>query len=221
MVGGVTGSASSSRNFNLNPKASPRVEQPEYDYRAPPKTRRQKALEKMDRELIESVQEEDKLNADLEKRGRTVKVILIIKDGMRFFVSHDLLADKFHHSPDLNSPIPVTLSDTELRRLSNPKLYRERRETFRNKEILPEAFVEQTGRDLRLHALDLETTVIRGTFGANREAKGGPARIEGYHLYNNKTGYNAFFDLGGNRYRTGMQANEAQRADIKENQNFL
>lgn len=142
----------------------------------------------MDRELIESVQEEDKLNADLEKRGRKVKVTLIIKDGMKFFVPHDLLADKFHHSPDLNSPIPVTLSDAELRRLSNPKLYRERLEAFRNKEILPKAFIEQTGRDLRLYALDPETTVNRGTFGANREAKGGPPRIEGYHLYDDKIG---------------------------------
>ena len=95
---------------------------------------------------------------------------------------NDQLRDKYHHAPDLNSPIPGTLGDAELARLSNPSLYRERLETFRNREILPEAYVEQYGRDLRFHVLDPDTKIIEGTLGANLEANGGPPKIEGYHL---------------------------------------
>ena len=76
--------------------------------------------------------------------------------------------------PFTTTPIPGTLGDAELARLADPSLYRERLETFRNREILPEAYVEQYGRDLRFHGLDPDTKIIKGTLGANREANGGP-----------------------------------------------
>jgi hypothetical protein len=184
------------------------------------KSKKQKALEKMKRELQESIEEEDKLNAQRKKDGKAT-ITLIIKDGLRFFAPNDKLRDKFHHATDLDSPIPETLGEAELARLSKSGLYRERLETFRNREILPEAYVEQTGRDLRLHALNPDTRIIKGTFGGNREARDGTPKIQGYHLYNDKTGFNAFFDMNGRQYRTGMKASNAQQKDLKQNNNFL
>ena len=187
-----------------------------YGLGSPPKTKKQKALEKMKQELQESIREEDKLNAK-----RKARITLIIKDGIRFFAPNDQLRDKYHHAPDLDSPIPGTLGDTELARLADPSLYRERLETFRNREILPEAYVEQYGRDLRFHVLDPDTKIIKGTLGANREANGGPPKIQGYHLYNDKTGFNAFFDKNRRLYRTGFEANRSQKIDIKTNSNMM
>jgi hypothetical protein len=63
--------------------------------------------------------------------------------------------------------------------------------------------------------------MIEGTLGANMEANGGPPKIEGYHLYNDKTGFDAFFDKNGRRYRTGMNANAGQRDDIDLNGNIM
>ena len=183
---------------------------------SPQKTKKQKALEKMKRELEESIREEDKLNAQ-----RKSKITLIIKDGIKFFAPNDQLRDKYHHAPDLDSPIPGTLGDAELARLADPIFYRERLDTFQNREILPEAYVEQYGRDLRLHVLDPDTKIIKGTLGANREAKDGTPKIEGYHLYNDSTGFNTFFDKNGRRYRTSFETNRSQKIDIKTNSNMM
>jgi hypothetical protein len=209
-----SGSEADSCSSNPTPKATPEVMH--YGLGSQPKTKKQKALEKMKQELQESIREEDKLNAK-----RKASITLIIKDGIRFFAPNDKLRDKYHHAPNLDSPIPETLGDAELARLADPSLYRERLETFRNREILPEAYVEQYGRDLRFHVLDPDTKIIEGTLGANREANGGPPKIEGYHLYNDRTGFNAFFDKNGRRYRTGFEANRSQKIDIKTNSNMM
>ena len=213
-----SGSDAGSCSSNPTPKAAPEVMN--YGLGSPPKTKKQKALEKMKRELEESIQEEDKINAQRKKQGKA-SITLIIKDGIRFFAPNDQLRDKYHHAPDLDSPIPGTLVDGELARLADPILYRERLETFRNKEVLPDAYVEQYGRDIRFHVLDPNTKIIEGTLGANREANGGAPKIEGYHLYNDRTGFNAFFDKNGRRYRTGFETNRSQKIDIKTNSNMM
>jgi hypothetical protein len=218
--GGSSGSGSESGSCSINPTPKATPEAINHGLGSAPKTKKQKDLEKMRRELQESIEEEDKLNAQRKKEGKG-SITLIIKDGIRLFAPNDQLRDKFHHAPDLDSPIPGTLGEAELTRLADPNLYRERLETFRNIEILPEAYVEQAGRDLRLHVLDPNTRIIKGTLGANMEANGGPQKIEGYHLYNDKTGFNAFFDKNGRRYRTGMKANRGQSIDIKTNGNIM
>ena len=164
-----------------------------------PKTKKQKALEKMKRELKESIQEEHKVNAQRKKQGKA-SITLITKDGIKFFALNDQLRDKYHHAPDLDSPIPGTLAGGELACLADENLYRERLKTFRNKEILPDAYVQQYGRDLRLYIIDPDTKIIKGTLGANCEANGGPPKIEGYHFYNDRTRFNDFFDKNGRRY---------------------
>ena len=213
-----SGSKAGSCSSNPTPKA--KLEVMNYGLGSPPKTKKQKALEKKKRELQESIQEEDKLNARRKKQGKG-NITLMIKDGIRLFAPNDQLRDKYHHAPDLNSPIPGTLGAAELARLADPSLYRERLETFRNREILPEAYVEQYGRDLRFHVLDPDTKIIEGTLGANREANGGPPKIEGYHLYNDRTGINCFFDKNGRQYRTGFETNRSQKIDIKTNSNMM
>ena len=42
----------------------------------------------MKRELKESIQEEKKMNTQRKKQGKA-SITLIIKDGIRFFASHD------------------------------------------------------------------------------------------------------------------------------------
>lgn len=111
---------------------------------------------------------------------------MIIKNGIKFFVPNDQLRDKYHHAPDLDSPIPRTLVEGELARLADPSLYRERLETFRNKEVLTDAYVEQYGRDLRLHVLDPYTKIIKGTLGGNHEANGSSIslfRLLNFHVH--------------------------------------
>ena len=44
----------------------------------------------MKRELKESIQEEDKINAQRKKQGKA-SITLIIKDGIRFFAPNDQL----------------------------------------------------------------------------------------------------------------------------------
>jgi hypothetical protein len=63
--------------------------------------------------------------------------------------------------------------------------------------------------------------MIEGTLGGNMEKNGGPPKIENYHLYNDKNGFDAFFDKNGRRYRTGMKANAGQRNDIDLNGNIM
>lgn len=115
--------------------------------------------------MKESIEAEKELNASREKLGKS-KVTVIIKDGRQFFAPHDQLRDKFHHARDLGSPIPKKLGKGELNRVSNPNLHQERLKTFRNREILPEAFVSMSGRRLRSHVLDVNTKVIEGTLFA-------------------------------------------------------
>ena len=53
------------------------------------------------------------------------------------------------------------------------------------------------------------------------EANGGPFKIEGYHLYNDRTGFNCFFDKNGRRYRTGFETKPGQKDDIALNSNMM
>lgn len=122
----------------------------------------------MKRELKEPIQEEYKINAQRKKQGKA-SITSIIKDGIRFFAPNDQLRDKYHHTSDLDSPIPGILVDGKLNHLSDPSLYRERLKTFRNREVLPEAYVEQYGRDFRLHVLGPGTKIIEGTLQIARQ----------------------------------------------------
>ena len=56
------------------------------------------------------------------------------------------------------------------------------------------------------HAPDLYSP-SPATLVANREAKDGTPKIEGYHLYNDSTRINTFFDKNGRRYRTNFETN--------------
>lgn len=171
--------------------------------------------------MKESIEEEGKINAELKKQ-ENVCITLIIKDGKRFFVPHDQLRDKFHHAKELLLPIPETLANGKLTYLSNPSFHQKKLETFRNKEILPDTYVEQYAQNLRLHVLDPNIKIIEGTLGVNRQVKYGKTpKIEGCHLYNEKTGFNSFFDMNGKRYRTGFKANPKQQNDITINSNIM
>lgn len=180
----------------------------------------EKGKETAKKDFEKAIKEESKLNERRRKAGRGLLTV-IFKGDLKLLAENDHLRDKFHHSPDLGSPLPATLSIKELARLSNPSLYEERLETFRNREILPETYVEQYGRDLRFEILSPDTKVKPGTFGANSEAKGRSKKIPGYIAYNDKTNFCAFFEQNGNLYKTGFIANASQQTDIEENSNLM
>lgn len=205
---------------NLTPKSSPEIIKHWQGFDDQPRTQREKKLSKMHEELKQSEKEERLLN-DKRKKAKKALITLIIKDDMRFFAPHPKLREKFHHHDDLGVTLPETLPLEEVKRLANPNLYKERLKIFRNPEILPGPVVKEYGKKLRLHMLDPYTEMIRGTFGVNLEARGVSERIEGYHFYNPKTGYNCFFDAASRQYKTGFTINNKQKLDLLENKNML
>jgi len=114
------------------------------------------------KQFEKSIKEEANLNQQREKYGRG-RLTAICKGELKLFAENSHLRDKFHHAPDLDSPIPPTLGIQELNRLSNSNLYKERLKVFRNREILPETYVEQFGRDLRFAVLSPDTIIKKGT----------------------------------------------------------
>jgi hypothetical protein len=69
--------------------------------------------------------------------------------------------------------------------------------------------------------LDPDTKIIKGTLGANMEAKVRGPKISGYNFYNPKTGLNVFFEKNGRQYRTGFHTNDGQKDDISLNSNIM
>jgi len=63
---------------------------------------------------------------------------------------------------------------------------------------LPDVYVEKYGQSLRSHVLDVDTEIIKA-----------------YHLYNGRTGFNAFFDKNTKRYRTGVELSGSQQMILK------
>ena len=189
------------------------------DYRTyGPKTKDQQAKIKKEKALEESIKEEKVLNKERKKRGLS-KATLAIKDGERFFTEHNKVRDKFQHARDLGAPIPRALTKGRLERLANPNLYKERLTTFRDKKILPDAVVSMSAKKIRSHILDPNTRIIEGTYGANRESRTGQAKVEGFHLYNDRTGLNVFFNKADRTYKTGFKLNRNQIVDLKQNKN--
>lgn len=174
----------------------------------------------MQREIEESIQEEQKLNRQRRKLGRE-EITLVIRDNIRYFLPNDQLRYKFHHSVDLDTPIPKELIG-QVKRLANPALYKERLKTFQNKEILSETYVRQYGKNLRRHMLHPDTQIVAGTLGGNRQANiCFPDKIAGYHFINQKSGFSCFVDKNGRRYRTGFLINPKQKLDIINNGNIM
>ena len=129
--------------------------------------------------MKESIQEKDKINVKRKKQGK-INVISIIKNGVRFFASNGQLRGKYHHVPDLDSPISGTFVDGKLTPLADLNLYQERLETFRNKKVLPDAYAEEYNQDFRFYVFDPNTRIIEDTLGTNRETTSGPPKVEIY-----------------------------------------
>ena len=105
--------------------------------------------------------------------------------------------------------------------MANPGLYKERLQTFCDNDIFPAEFVKASVREIQRHVLNPDTIVIEGTLGKKMSARGKGKIVEGYHLYNEKTGLDFSFDKNGRRYRTGMRLNTGQQKDLKTNGNAL
>ena len=82
--GSSSGSGNSNGSYPSKPISKNAPEIVNYGFGSSSKTKRQKALEKMRRELRESIEEEDKINAQRKKQGKT-SITLSVKDGANLF----------------------------------------------------------------------------------------------------------------------------------------
>lgn len=85
--------------------------------------------------------------------------------------------------------------------------------------MLPEESVRELQEALREHVLQPSTKETKRTFGANREARDGPPKIHGNHLYNPITKNDLFFGPG-NRLKSDWKTNQGQSLDIEINNNL-
>ena len=72
---------------------------------------------------------------------------------------------------------------------------------------------------MRDHVLQPSTKEIKGTFGANREARDGLPKTHGTHLYNPITKNDLFFGPS-NRLKSGWKNNQGQSRDIEIKNNL-
>lgn len=208
-------------NFSSNSTLKPPPELQDYSLSSSPfKSKRQQVLEQIRQELVEAMEEEDRLNYERSMKNRS-EITVSIKNGLVLYAIHDQLRDKYHHAPDLNSKLPESLNKSELIRLADKNNYKERLATFRDREVLPEQYVKQYGCDLRRYIIHPNTKMIKGSFGQNMEATNGTSRRQGYHLYNERNGFNAFFDDIDGRFvfRTGFKLTERQKIDLSKRRN--
>ncbi len=67
----------------------------------------------------------------------------------------------------LKVPLPKARTKVDLQSLENSANYKKRLQTFRAESLLPQVFVEEYDKLLRLHMLFIETNLFQSRFGAN------------------------------------------------------
>lgn len=149
------------------------------------------------------------------KRGKRIKAIIAQKSDCRYFLGDAQARDKFLHAPDFGVKVPESFSLEHAMSLS----YEDRLNYLRDPKVLPEESVREFQEALREHVLQPSTKEIKGTFGANREARDGPPKTHGTHLYNPITKNDLFFGPG-NRLKSGWKTNQGQSRDIEINNNL-
>lgn len=149
------------------------------------------------------------------KRGKRIKAILVQKSDCRYFLGDAQARDKFLHAPDFDVKVPESFSLEHAMSLS----YEDRLNYLRDPKVLPEESVREFQEALREHVLQPSTKEIKGTFGANREARDGTPKTHGTHLYNPITKNDLFFGPG-NRIKSGWKTNQSQSRDIEINNNL-
>ena len=97
--------------------------------------------------------------------------------------------------------------------------YEDRLNYLRDPKVLPEESVREFQEALREYVLQPSTKEIKETFGANHEARDGPTKTHGTHLYNPRTKNDLFFGPG-NRLKSGWKTNQGQSRDIEINNNL-
>jgi hypothetical protein len=150
-----------------------------------------------------------------DRRGEIIKAIIAQKSDCRYFLGDAQARDKFLHAPDFGVKVPKSFSLEHAISLS----YKDRLNYLRDTKILPEKSVREFQEALRDHVLEPSTREIKGTFGANREARDGSPKTHGTHLYNPRTKNDVFFGPS-NRLKSGWKTNQSQSRDIEINNNL-
>ena len=149
------------------------------------------------------------------KRGKRIKAIIALKSDCRYFLGDAQARDKFLHAPDFGVKVPESFDLEHAILLS----YQDRLNYLRDRTVLPEESVREFQEALRDHVLKPSTKEIKGTFGANREARDGPPKTHGTHLYNPITKNDLFFGPG-NQLKSDWKTNQGQSQDIEINNNL-
>ena len=150
-----------------------------------------------------------------DKRGNRIKAVIAQKSDRRYFLDDAQARDKFIHAQDFGVKIPESFDLEHVKSLS----YQNRLNYLRDRTVLPEESVREFQEAMRDHVLEPNTKEIRGTFGANREARDSTPKTEGTHLYNPITKNDLFFGQG-NRLKSGWKTNQGQSKDIEINKNL-
>ena len=150
-----------------------------------------------------------------DKRGKRIKAVIAQKSDHRYFLDDAKARDKFIHAEDFGVKMPESFDLEHAKSLS----YQDRLKYLRDRTVLPEESVREFQEAMRDHVLEPNTKEIRGTFGANREARDGTPKTEGTHLYNPITKKDLFFGQG-NRLKSGWKTNQGQSKDIEINHNL-
>lgn len=171
-----------------------------------------------------SVKTEERFN---KRRKSSDYIGIAIKDGQPFYHAFGQLRDKFYHSWVFPDSLAPEMSKTKLKKVQNiardgsKRSYKRRLKKLRDKNFISDQDIARLNGYLREHVINPDTYVIRGTLGANREQrKPKLKKFEGYHLYNDKTRMDAFYDLNNRNLRTFMSVTENDRNDILLNGNL-
>jgi hypothetical protein len=165
---------------------------------------------------LEDEQKSRQAEKELEdKRGKRIEAVIAQKSECRYFLDDVQARDKFIHAPDFGVKIPESFDLEDAKSLS----YQDRLKYLRDRTVLPEESVREFQKAMRDHVLEPNTKEIRGTFGANREARDGTPKTDGTHLYNPITKNDLFFGQG-NRLKSGWKTNQGQSKDIEINNNL-
>ena len=144
-------------------------------------------------------------------------IVRITRDDVPFFIDEMTARKKIYHAPDFGVVLRDNLDLEYVKSLST----KDRLEYLSDPDILPQKCVGEYMKKLGQHLLNPTTEIKVGILGGNGATKGWNEPIPGTHAFNPGTGNNVFFANEGFKFNIGMNLNDRQRIDLKDNNNIL
>lgn len=183
-------------------------------YSAQPKNTQTSRTKLKKKQLEQCELEEKRIN----RPGQKDKITVARRESenRNFYIEHDTIRLKIYHAkefgltppPSFNSDHAKKLKETDLNAY---KMY------VRDKNILPDSFIEEVAKAYRDHIMDPNTQVIRGTINAIQRPKD---RQDVIHFFNRKKEVNIFVGLNG-RYQSGWRLNQKKVLEFLRTKNLM